>query len=948
MRPLRDMPIKRKLTLISLLTSGTALLLACAAFVAYDLVSFRHILVRDLSVTARMIGYNSAASLSFNEASSAETTLQSLAAQPHVVAACIYDPKDKVFAAYRRADAAPAPWPAPRADHERFTPDTLELFRQITFGGENIGTIYLQSDLKEIHARWLRYAGVSGGVLLIATLVALALAARLQRIISVPVSHLAAIVDRVTTEKNYSLRASKQGDDELGRLIDGFNEMLVQIQSHDAALQQANDNLESRVQARTGELQAEVTERTRIAESLKTSEAFINSLLENLPVCVYRKNTEGRFTFSNPLHGERKGMLPSALLGKTDFDVAPRELAEKYTKDDRTVMETRRPLETEEIQIKPDGEKTWIQVIKVPVIDSHGRVVGTQGMYWDVTERKQAEAALKTAKEAAEAAVRTKSEFLANMSHEIRTPMNAVIGMTGLLLDTPLEPVQHEFAETIRNSADALLTIINDILDFSKIEAGKLSFETLDFDLVEVVEGTLDMFAERALRKNIELANSIPPDLPTRLRGDPGRLRQILTNLLGNALKFTEQGNVTIQLSTESETETHAVVRFAVVDTGIGISPEVQNRLFQAFAQADASTTRKYGGTGLGLAISKQLVAMMEGHIGVESEHGKGSTFWFTARFGKQTGDRTRASSFDHRDLLNLRVLVVDDNATNRQILRHQLFAWKMQKGSAAGGVEALELLREAAAEGRPYHLALLDMQMPEMDGLMLAHAIKADPAIADTRLIILTSLGQIMGTEELKRIGIDAYLVKPVKQSRLFDCLVTVLDGTAETVLTQPVGQPPDQDQPASPLDLSHAQKARILLAEDNTVNQKVALAQLRSLSCTADAVANGEEVVAVLQQIPYDIILMDCQMPEMDGYETARAIRRQERDAPLTCSWKIPIHIIAMTAHAMQGDREKCLEAGMNDYIAKPVRIPDLRAALSRWRAGKITGSRPPVQTG
>ncbi len=926
----RNLPIERKLTVISLLTSGSALLLACAVLVTYDYLSFRGTLVRDLSITAQMVGYNSAAALSFNESGSAETTLQSLVAQPHIVAACIYNAQGQVFASYRRTNEASSPWPSPVGNRERFNGESLDLFRKIEFSGETIGTVYLQSDLVEIHTRLARYAGISAAVLLIAILVAWALSARFHRIIAEPISDLAAVADRVATDKNYSLRATKHGDDELGRLIDAFNEMLARIQTHDDALQRVNDELESRVGERTRQLQTEVGERTRIAESLKTSEASLDPLLQNIPVCVYRKDTAGRFTFGNRRHAEYKGLLPAELLGKTDFDVSSRELAAQYTRDDLTVMETRQPVETEELHIKPGGEKTWIQVTKVPVIDIHGQVVGTQGIYWDVTTRKQAEEALKTAKEAAEAAVRVKSEFLANMSHEIRTPMNAVIGMTGLLLDTRLEPVQREFTETIRNSADALLTIINDILDFSKIEAGKLSFEILPFDLVETVEGTLDMFAERALRKHIELAASLPPDLPMFLRGDPGRLRQILTNLLGNALKFTKHGNVTIQLAKESETDTHAVVRFAVIDTGIGIPAEAQARLFQAFNQADNSTTRKYGGTGLGLAISKQLVTLMEGCIGVDSQPDKGSTFWFTARFEKQ---KEGGPKFDHRDLLDVRVLVVDDNATNRQILRHQLFAWKIQKGSAAGGVEALELLREAAAEGHPYHLALLDMQMPEMDGLMLARAIKADPAIAETRLIILTSLGQIFSAEELQAARIDAYLVKPVKQSRLFDCLLTVLDGTAADFTRH--SQTTDKTE--VPLDLSRIQKARILLAEDNTVNQKVALAQLHSLGCSADAVANGEEVLSALQQIPYDLILMDCQMPEMDGYETTRAIRRQEKDDAQVCPWKAPIPIIAMTANAMQGDREKCIAAGMNDYIAKPVRLPELKAALARWPGGE-----------
>jgi CheY-like chemotaxis protein len=366
-----------------------------------------------------------------------------------------------------------------------------------------------------------------------------------------------------------------------------------------------------------------------------------------------------------------------------------------------------------------------------------------------------------------------------------------------------------------------------------------------------------------------------------------------------------------------------------VKDTGIGIPPDIQARLFQAFTQADNSTTRRFGGTGLGLAISKQLVEMMGGRIGVKSEPGKGSTFFFSARLEKQTGPAEPAPSIYFRDVFDLRVLVVDDNATNRQILRHQLYAWKMQKGSAANGFEALDLLRTAAADGKPYDLALLDMQMPEMDGMTLARSIKADPAIRSTRLIILTSMGYMHTQDELKAAGVDAYLVKPIKQSRLFDCLVNVLGkSAAEHVFTKPSkGEAPAAETPAAPAQ----HPARILLAEDNIVNQKVALAQLRGLGFAADAVANGHEVLSALRQVPYDIIFMDCQMPEMDGYEAARLIRQEEKSAKV--NWRAPVRIVAMTANAMTGDREKCLAAGMDDYLSKPVRKAELQSALIRW---------------
>jgi len=671
----------------------------------------------------------------------------------------------------------------------------------------------------------------------------------------------------------------------------------------------------------------DITEHKQAEAALRESEARYKHLVEHANDIIYRVDAQGHFTFCNPTAISLLGYSPEELIGRSYLDLIRPDFHRKMKKlyTSQLVNQAQNTYYEFPVVTKAGAEK-WLGQ-NVQLVIEKGQVVGFQAIARDITERKAMEAELALARDAALESARLKSEFLANVSHEIRTPMNGIIGMTGLLLDTPLAPEQRKFAETVQSSADALLTIINDLLDISKIEAGKLKVETLDFDLRATVEGAVEILAERAQSKGIELALLVYRDVPTLLRGDPGRLRQVLTNLAGNAIKFTDRGEVVVRVTKEAETADRVVVRVTVSDTGIGIPEEAQQYIFQAFAQADGSTTRKYGGTGLGLAISQQLVGLMGGEISVESEAGRGSTFSFTLPFEKQPAGAVAAPPVK-AELTDARVLVVDDNATNRMLLHYQVTSWGMRNGSAASGPEALALLHREAAAGDPYDLAILDLQMPEMDGLMLAKAIKADATTAATRIIIMTSLGHRIEAEAMRAAGVAAYLTKPVKQSQLYDCLATVM-ASGLSLATAPESSRPDTQQWTPPLPApgqEGSQRARILVAEDNPVNQEVALRQLYKLGYTAEAVANGREVLEALASTAYDLVLIDCQMPEMDGYETTEEIRRREGDSRHTA-------VIAMTANALESDRERCLAAGMDDYLSKPVRPRELAAVLERW---------------
>ncbi|NOT22014.1 MAG: response regulator [Nitrospiraceae bacterium] len=683
--------------------------------------------------------------------------------------------------------------------------------------------------------------------------------------------------------------------------------------------------------ANTISLVLEAADRRKAELETERSKNFLNSVIENLPIMVFVKDTEHlRFVRWNKAAEDLTGLTRESVLGKSDHDFFPQNEAAFFTQKDRDVIESRCLQDIPEEPIATVHRGTRIlHTRKIPIFNAAGQPEYLLGISEDITERKHGEEALHKAKEAAEAASVAKSQFLANMSHEIRTPMNGVLGMAELLLHTSLTDKQRHLADSVHRSGTTLLSIINDILDFSKIEAGKLELEQVEFELRETIEEAVNLFAEPAGRKGLDLICFLPDEIPDRAIGDPVRLRQVLLNLVGNAVKFTRRGEVTVWLHLLAQNARTLTLKCAVTDTGIGITQEAQAGLFTAFSQADGSTTRRFGGTGLGLSIVKQLVQLMGGEVGITSMPGQGSTFWFTVQLGC-AAPRDDSHSTPEQFLRGLRVLIVDDHPTNLFVLHAHLTAWGAEVLSTDSGATALERLTQAAHTATPIDLALLDLCIPDMDGLRLARAIKADPLLRRVDLLALSSGERDAPSETTADLSFVAWLQKPVRQSTLLTCLRRYRQGS----IPEPtVGASP----PLTPPTLT----TQVLLVEDNPVNREVATGLLELLGCHVDSAEDGRQALELSATGAYDVILMDCQMPIMDGFTATSRIRERERQ---TQAARIPI--IALTANAMEGDREKCLNAGMDDYLTKPFTQAQLKELLNRWlsQRGPASSQRTP----
>jgi two-component system sensor histidine kinase/response regulator len=909
--------LRQRLLMLTLLTSGAGLLLGCGAYLYFDLRDSKIKAVEELESTADLIGTNAAAALAFDDALNGAKLLEALRIRPHIRSAALYQPNGHYFASYVRSDLnQQSPFPHAAKEKVEWTDDKLAVIRRITLNDRFLGEIRIESDLEGLRRQTQFYlratAAIASGVLFLVYL----LTTFLGRSVTGPIQNLARTARAIAEGNDYSQRAPVLAGREMRQLGADFNQMLNEISRRDAALVEARDQLEMRVAARTHELETEIGERQRAEFALRKSEQMFRTLSAVAPVGIVQLDATGGFTYVNQAWSDMTG-LSSEASTKDGWRAAiyPDDL-ERIERTRNAAIASGRDYALN-YRFQSAKGVVWVDTIARGIKGKDGKHLGYVAVTQDVTQRQLAAENLRRAKETAEAASRSKSEFLANMSHEIRTPMNGIIGMTELTLDTDLTSEQRNNLNMVKSSADSLLGIINDILDFSKVEAGRVELEMAIFSLPECIEEALKPLALRAHEQGLELSWEIASGVPEFLKGDATRLRQVLINLAGNAVKFTKQGQVSIRAERIPSGDDIVFLRVTISDTGIGIAPEKHKEIFEAFSQADASTTREFGGTGLGLSISARLVKLMGGAISLESREGKGTQFHFTARFDCVSLEEIPVTVSAAPPLHGFRVLVVDDNEINCHLLEQLLPAWGMEVRVAANGDEALELFQQYQHQGTPFSVVLMDKNMPGFSGYETTEELRAIPGGTSIPVLILTSSPMAEDRYERPSLRIFKRISKPIMRAELREALQLALLGA---------GPVRGEANESKNVQAGIGRPLQLLLTEDNAVNQKLAIRLLEKMGHLVSLAANGKEAVEQAALNKFDLILMDIQMPVMGGVQATELIRQAERGT------KRRVPIMAMTAHALKGDREKYLESGMDGYVSKPIRVELLREEMNR----------------